>query len=190
MDEKRRELEAARVASSASGAAAYGARGIINSSHFYDKQTEFRAWLSEVRGISADVPVPKAELMAAFASYVEDYNTATLPHEKFYDMDKYEASVRSRGGDGAPRSSGGGGVLDILAESQARKAAAAAAARAADMAKVAAVRASMTSERLAELQSQARMAEAMRYAFKAGDVKEAARLQRVLDEKAQPVFET
>lgn len=33
---------------------------------------------------------PKWEAMELFKEYMEDYNTATFPHEKYYDIEKYE----------------------------------------------------------------------------------------------------
>jgi chromosome condensin MukBEF ATPase and DNA-binding subunit MukB len=45
--------------------------------------------MAEVQGIPA-FNGPKWELQQYFATYVEDYNTATLPHKKYYDYDKWE----------------------------------------------------------------------------------------------------
>lgn len=33
---------------------------------------------------------PKWEAMELFKEYMEDYNTCTLPHEKYYDVEKFE----------------------------------------------------------------------------------------------------
>lgn len=49
----------------------------------------FDVWMAEVQGIPA-FNGPKWELQQYFATYVEDYNTATLPHKKYYDYDKWE----------------------------------------------------------------------------------------------------
>jgi len=35
----------------------------------------------------------KEQTRKHFARFVEDYNTATLPHEKFYNMQRYEARM-------------------------------------------------------------------------------------------------
>ncbi|KAI0828056.1 hypothetical protein BC628DRAFT_1432401 [Trametes gibbosa] len=72
----------------------WGKFGIINetdSSHssLYNKEQEFRAWLVEERKINPET-VSKDQTKKEFARFVEDYNTATLPHEKFYHMEEYE----------------------------------------------------------------------------------------------------
>ena len=46
-------------------------------------------WLVEVKGI-ASFSGPKGELQSYFSEYAEDFNTATLPHVKYYDYDKWE----------------------------------------------------------------------------------------------------
>ena len=34
--------------------------------------------------------LPKAEEKELFRTFCEDFNTATLPHKKYYDLDEYE----------------------------------------------------------------------------------------------------
>ena len=46
------------------------------------KQQEFYCWLQEVKNISAET-LPKFETRKMFEDYMEDYNTATLPHKKY-----------------------------------------------------------------------------------------------------------
>ncbi|KAH8103425.1 hypothetical protein BXZ70DRAFT_889302 [Cristinia sonorae] len=60
----------------------------VNSS-IYNKEQEFRAWLVEERKINPET-ISRDQNKKEFARFVEDYNTATLPHEKFYAMDAYE----------------------------------------------------------------------------------------------------
>ncbi|KAH9935172.1 uncharacterized protein BXZ73DRAFT_45547, partial [Epithele typhae] len=63
----------------------------------YNKEQEFRAWLVEERKINPET-TSKDQTKKEFARFVEDFNTATLPHEKFYNMDEYErrmASIRA-----------------------------------------------------------------------------------------------
>ncbi|RPD70390.1 hypothetical protein L226DRAFT_226939 [Lentinus tigrinus ALCF2SS1-7] len=55
----------------------------------YNKEQEFRAWLVEERKINPET-ITKDQTKKEFARFVEDYNTATLPHEKFYHMEEYE----------------------------------------------------------------------------------------------------
>ena len=43
---------------------------------------EFETWLRELKNVEAG-SLPKRETMEFFATYAEDYNTCTLPHEKW-----------------------------------------------------------------------------------------------------------
>jgi len=63
----------------------WGQYGIIRESDMPEKQEEFLAWLSEHKGVNQEALRPW-ELKEHFSSYVEDFNTATLPHEKYYNM--------------------------------------------------------------------------------------------------------
>ncbi|TFY64316.1 hypothetical protein EVJ58_g2695 [Rhodofomes roseus] len=67
----------------------WGKYGIISESDLYTKEQEFRAWLVEERKINPET-ISKDQTKKEFARFVEDYNTATLPHEKFYHMEAYE----------------------------------------------------------------------------------------------------
>lgn len=67
----------------------FGKYGILKESDFFTKQRDFEVWLSEVKQIPSFTG-PKWELMNYFKEYCEDYNTATLPHEKYYNYDKWE----------------------------------------------------------------------------------------------------
>ena len=64
----------------------YGSRGIIRETDAYGKREEFNAWLTEVKGCNTE-RVKGAEEKALFREYVEDYNTATLPSEKYYNLE-------------------------------------------------------------------------------------------------------
>lgn len=72
----------------------------------YDKQAEFTAWLIEERKLNPET-LSKDLTKKEFARFVEDYNTgefarvfrssvlelrpsATLPHDKYYNMDIYD----------------------------------------------------------------------------------------------------
>ncbi|KAF8840366.1 hypothetical protein BDN67DRAFT_882332, partial [Paxillus ammoniavirescens] len=80
-----------------SSSAHWGKHGIISDSDFYNKTQEFRTWLLEERKLNPEA-LSKDQERKEFAVFVEDYNTATLPHEKYYEMEAYErrmASLRS-----------------------------------------------------------------------------------------------
>lgn len=44
----------------------------------------------------SDFNGPKWEAMELFKEYMEDYNTATMPHEKYYDIEKYEMRAHQK----------------------------------------------------------------------------------------------
>jgi len=73
----------------------YGAYGIIHESDMYTKEAEFRCWLIEVKNISVE-SLPPSGMKQYFAEYMEDYNTATLPHIKYYNLEKYEMEERKK----------------------------------------------------------------------------------------------
>ncbi len=49
-------------------------------------QAEFRAWLVEERHINPET-ISKSEEKKQIATFVEDHNTATFPHEKYYNLE-------------------------------------------------------------------------------------------------------
>ena len=67
----------------------FGKYGIVRASDYHQKQRSFTVWMEEVKGILS-FSGPKWELQEYFKEYMEDYNTATLPHIKYYDYDKWE----------------------------------------------------------------------------------------------------
>jgi len=80
----------------------WGKYGIISETDLYNKEQEFRAWLVEERKINPET-TSKEQTKKEFARFVEDYNTATLPHEKFYHMEAYERRMTAlRSGEYVP----------------------------------------------------------------------------------------
>ncbi|KAH9920971.1 uncharacterized protein B0H18DRAFT_580126 [Fomitopsis serialis] len=80
----------------------WGKYGIISETDLYNKEQEFRAWLVEERKINPET-ISKEQTKKEFARFVEDYNTATLPHEKFYHMEAYERRMTAlRSGEYVP----------------------------------------------------------------------------------------
>ncbi|PPQ99193.1 hypothetical protein CVT26_014116 [Gymnopilus dilepis] len=75
----------------------WGKYGIISDIDIFTKGTEFHTWLVEERKINPET-ISKDQEKKEFSRFVEDYNTATLPHEKYYNMEAYErrmAALRS-----------------------------------------------------------------------------------------------
>jgi hypothetical protein len=85
------------------------------------KQPEFVAWLADVKGTSRE-KLGRWDEKDLFAEYAEDYNTATLPHEKFYNLARWEFTEAAAGRAVAAASSGHASDADALrAEQQARR---------------------------------------------------------------------
>ncbi|KAG9095933.1 hypothetical protein FRC06_009227, partial [Ceratobasidium sp. 370] len=89
--ERKEKKEKKRNKAGKSGAVTgqWGQYGIINESDLYNKDAEFRTWLVEECKLNPET-MSKDATKKQFAKFVEDYNTATLPHEKFYNIDTYE----------------------------------------------------------------------------------------------------
>lgn len=75
--------------------AAFGARGVIRETDKNEKEPEFRAWLEEVKRVNLE-SVTKHEEREYFKEYAEDYNTNTLPGEKFYNLDRWAVAEAAR----------------------------------------------------------------------------------------------
>mmetsp|Transcript_18463 Transcript_18463/g.51709 ORF Transcript_18463/g.51709 Transcript_18463/m.51709 type:complete len:374 (+) Transcript_18463:198-1319(+) len=67
----------------------FGKYGIIRESDYEAKRGDFQLWATEVKKVEVEV-LPKWEERELFKTYMEDYNTGTLPHKKYYDNDAYE----------------------------------------------------------------------------------------------------
>jgi len=80
----------------------WGKYGIISDTDIFRKDQEFRIWLVEERKINPET-ISKEQEKKEFARFVEDYNTASLPHEKYYNMEEYERRMSAlRQGDYLP----------------------------------------------------------------------------------------
>ncbi|KMS97972.1 hypothetical protein BVRB_4g096910 [Beta vulgaris subsp. vulgaris] len=54
----------------------------------WNKRPEFTAWLAEVKEVNLE-SLSNWEEKKMFKEYMEDYNTATFPSKKYYDLDAY-----------------------------------------------------------------------------------------------------
>ncbi|KAL0093271.1 hypothetical protein F4703DRAFT_1923826 [Phycomyces blakesleeanus] len=72
----------------------------------HKKSKEFQAWLIEVKHVDVE-SVNNIKRKELFIDFMEDYNTATMTHEKFYDLSKWEARQRAlRMGEAPPTTKG------------------------------------------------------------------------------------
>ncbi|GAA5909234.1 hypothetical protein JCM6882_003774 [Rhodosporidiobolus microsporus] len=72
----------------------WGKHGILTEADLYQKGDEFHAWLIGERMINPET-LPKSKEKEIFKAFMEDYNTGTLPHEKYYDLRKYELKMNA-----------------------------------------------------------------------------------------------
>ncbi|OCH89443.1 hypothetical protein OBBRIDRAFT_794307 [Obba rivulosa] len=100
--ERKKEKKEKKKKKTAAVSHHWGKYGIINETDLYNKEQEFRAWLVEERKINPET-ISKEQTKKEFARFAEDYNTATLPHEKFYHMEVYERRMAAlRAGEFVP----------------------------------------------------------------------------------------
>lgn len=87
----------------------------------YEKEPEFRTWLVEERLINPET-LSKDQTKKEFARYAEDFNTATLPHEKYYNIESFERRMASmRNGETLPINDDYDLSADLRAHSSAHK---------------------------------------------------------------------
>lgn len=99
----------------------WGKFGIITETDLYNKDQEFRAWLLEEAKINPE-SISKDQTRKQFAKFVEEFNTATLPHEKYYDLPNYEARMSLlRSGETLPDTSGYDPAADLAAHRSSHK---------------------------------------------------------------------
>ncbi|KAF9198836.1 hypothetical protein BGZ49_000230 [Haplosporangium sp. Z 27] len=86
---------------------AYGTYGILTPADMWNKENEFQAWLMEVKKLSPET-IPHNKMKDHFIGFMEDYNTVTMPHEKFYNLTQWEDRQRAiRMGEPLPESKQG-----------------------------------------------------------------------------------
>ena len=73
--------------------ATWGKYGVLTHTDQYNKQAEFHAWLLEVKKTHREA-LNRREEKDSWLQYMEDYNTATLPHDKYYDIEAWMRKQR------------------------------------------------------------------------------------------------
>jgi len=66
----------------------WGKYGIIKELDLWTRRPEFSAWLAEVKKVNLETLTNREE-KDMFKQYMEDYNTATFPSKKYYNIDIY-----------------------------------------------------------------------------------------------------
>jgi hypothetical protein len=74
----------------------YGRYGVIREVDFFNKQREFEAYMTEVKGVPGVLSESKRDVAQHFKGFVEDYNTATMPNDKYYNYERWEMQEYAR----------------------------------------------------------------------------------------------
>ena len=159
----------------------YGAFGIIRDSDLFTKQQEFEAWRREVKGVT-DAFLDRRHERELFSDFMEDYNTATMPSEKYYDVEKWERQraekrrrkLAARGRSDAEAKAGMRDE-DIRREELARQR------ESEKRQELLRELAGMSREKASAMRDQERLRAQMQTAWKRGDTREAERIKRLLD---------
>ncbi|KAL4467674.1 hypothetical protein ABPG74_013009 [Tetrahymena malaccensis] len=73
----------------------FGKYGIINKEHAYEKRDEFQQWLADVKKLNIEA-LTQNEERRLFDDFIEDYNTASMPEQKYYDLVLWEQYLQSK----------------------------------------------------------------------------------------------
>jgi len=161
----------------------FGKFGVINLSDFHSNTAvkhSFERWLAEVKGI-ASFSGPKYELHDYFKDYAEDYNTATLPHKKYYNYEKWEMEEYARKKREAQEAAAGKeGGADVALDELRHREEMAERAKRKKREEQQLLLAGMTAEKREEMKNQARLRHEMNVAYKTGDDETRKRLERRL----------
>lgn len=138
-------------------------------------QRNFEIWLEEVKGIPQGTHVPKWEMAESFKEYAEDFNTATLPHDKYYDYDKWELVEYNKKKEEAENKKGA--RSDEFQYQEERKK------QIEDKRKkeLDLVRITMSKEKIEEMKRQSHLKAEMVNAYRVGDEKKRKKLQKRLE---------
>lgn len=123
--------------------------------------------------------------MEFFREYMEDFNTATLPHDKFYDIEAYEMKEYAKKQSKNKHRNTDHGRNPRTDEEYMRKERQAARERQ-DKDKFKALLQTMDTEKVRAMRSQEQLRVQMQTFYKAGNVEEARRLEKLLNKEDLP----
>merc|ERR1712039_1012508 len=67
----------------------FGKYGVIKGEDFFNKKPEFLCWASEVKKENTD-EMGQMKMRELFKEFIEDYNTATMPNKKYYNLNAWD----------------------------------------------------------------------------------------------------
>ncbi|GMF28428.1 unnamed protein product [Phytophthora lilii] len=160
----------------------YGKYGILRESDFHTKSVSFQAWLRDVKKMG-EFNGPKWEAMELFKEYMEDYNTCTLPHEKYYDIERYEMKryQKQQRKAFAKQKGAADKAMDALADEERVRHERQAAREKKEQEEFRLVLQLMDKDKIEAMREQERLRAQMQMHYKSGNVEEARRLEQVLN---------
>jgi hypothetical protein len=173
--EKKKERKEKETSSPA--VPAFGQYGIIKASDLVKKQRSFEIWMAEVKGIQS-FNGPRWEAQNYFAEYCEDYNTATLPHIKYYDYDDWEMKeYRKKQSETAKMASGNSMLADEARHQEEMRLRIAEK----EKAELELLRSTMNVEKIQDMKHKAQLQSQLVHAFRTGDIETQKKIQRKLE---------
>merc|ERR1712187_725696 len=70
----------------------FGKYGVIKAEDFFNKKPEFLCWAMEYKKVNTDM-LGQMQMRDLFKEYIEDFNTATMPSEKYYDLNAWDQKM-------------------------------------------------------------------------------------------------
>jgi len=156
----------------------FGRYGIVKESDFATStklKRSFEIWMEEVKGVPQGSSLAKWELSNYHKEFAEDFNTATLPHDKFYDYDKWEFEDYNKKKQESQQKKGALSDEFLYREEMMKKA------EEKRRKEFNTVKTMMSKEKIDEMKSQARLRADMVNAYRAGDEETRARIQKKLE---------
>lgn len=176
--QRRKEKKKKSKSSSTPPKPTFGQYGIIKASDMHKKQRSFQIWLAEVKGIH-DFNGPRWELQNYFADYMEDYNTATMPHVKYYDYDAWELQEYQK--KQREEQEGSGGKSSVQADEARHRQELRQRAEEKQKAELQLLRQTMNKDKISDMKHKAQLQSELAHAFKTGDVETQRRIQKKLE---------
>lgn len=172
---KRSRKESTQTSSSTNS---FGKYGIVRDSDFLNSakvKRSFEIWIQEVKGIPLGSNLARHELEEYRKTFAEDYNTATLPHEKYYDYDKWEMEEYQKQKEESKKKKGARSDEFEFQEEMKRKA------EEKKRKELELTRMMMSKDKIEEMKHQARIKAEMVNAYRVGDEDTRKKLQRRLN---------
>lgn len=162
------------------GVLPFGTFGILKAADYHKTQYQrsFEAWMGEIKAIPSFTGA-KWELNQYFAEFMEDFNTCTFPHVKYFDYDKWEQEEydRQKNKDQSVKSGSNSMLADeaqhreVMREKQQRL----------KRQEMQLLKQTMTSDKVQDMKHQQLLQSEMRHAYKTGDEETRQRLARKLE---------